>query len=98
MPQNQPNLDRVIARFLETSRIHLNLNRPRALPEAKRQLATARTWLGWLWLAGLSGAAGAPPAMAASAIDTVRQAASQNQPHSENQMALAFSTIFRATP
>ena len=95
MPQNLPNQDRVIARFLETSRIHLSLNRPRALPEANRQFATARTWLGWLWLAGLSGAAGAPPAMAASAIDTVHQATSPILTSGNSEMTPPFNATFR---
>ena len=78
MPQHNYPHDLVTARFLEISRIHFNLNRPRNTTAALQRFAQARTWLGWLWLAGISGLGTASPLMAASAVDTVLYTPSSN--------------------
>jgi hypothetical protein len=70
MPFHRRARDRTIAAFLETSRIHFNLNPPRSRPALHRWLATPH--LRSLLIAGSLGALFGAPVMANTAIDTVR--------------------------
>ena len=70
MPFHRQARDRTFAAFLETSRIHFNLNPPRSRPALHRWFATPRVRS--LLIAGSLGALFGAPAVANTAIDTVR--------------------------
>lgn len=70
MPFHRRAQERTIAAFLETSRIHLNLNPPRSRPGPHRWFAAPH--LRSLLIAGSLGALFGAPAIANTAIDTVR--------------------------
>ena len=70
MPFHRRAQDRTVATFLETSRIHFDLNPPRSHAGNHRWFAVPR--MRSLLIAGSLGALFGGPALANTAIDTVR--------------------------
>ena len=70
MPFHRRARDRTVAAFLETSRIHFDLNPPRSHAGSQRWFAAPH--MRSLLIAGSLGALFGGPALADTAIDTVR--------------------------
>lgn len=70
MPIHLRARERTVATFLETSRIHFNLNPPRSYAGSRRWFTGPR--MRSLLIAGSLGALFGSPALADTAIDTVR--------------------------